>query len=162
MVARPTELKLAPIFLNDVDLWAVTKDGSNADVASKNFKQALTGVVLTPTAATTQLQTLSPAGSFSSVGTPSWACAMTYAQDWETVDSLSNYLFDTDGKAATLYFTPRSGFGLTWKVLTPRLLPGAVGGTGVNAALTATVNLGVTGKPEKLTQQQLTALFPAS
>jgi hypothetical protein len=63
---------------------------------------------------------------------------------------------------ASLYFTPAAGRGKSWKIDTPALLPGPIGGAGVNSGLAATVTLGVNGRPQRMTQAQLATAFPAS
>lgn len=152
--AFPTEIGLQPLWLEDVDVF-IALDG---DGTSDNFKQAVTGVTLTPATSTQTLKTLSPKGVFTHVGAPTWSASIAYQQDWETPGSLALYLFENQGTAATLYFVPRHG-GPAFTAKTPALQSGPIGGAGVDTAAAATVTLGIDGKPSRLTADALAELY---
>lgn len=79
------------------------------------------------------------------VATATWVLSLNYAQDWETVGSLSAYLFANEGLTVDATFRPRSGTGPSFAAEVV-ITPGAIGGS-VNAYATASVTLGVNGKP---------------
>ena len=87
---------------------------------------------------------LTPSATFTFPTATTWACKLDYAQDWETANSLSRYLFDNEGGQVEMTFTPKAG-GLGWNV-TVFIVPGSIGGQ-VNSVATASVTLGVVGKP---------------
>lgn len=78
-------------------------------------------------------------------GSETWSAQLSYAQDWETPDSLSRYLFEHSGETVQGTFKPRSGTGPEFAVDLV-LVSGAVGGA-VNAFATTTVTLGISGRP---------------
>lgn len=153
-MSAPTELALKPLKLRDVDVWFVLSDDAEA---SDNYKQHVQSASLTPTAQTSTTKTCSPLGVFTDVGTPTWAAALGFLQDWETPGSLSLYLFTHQGEPADLYFVPRSG-GPGFRVAVPALVAGAIGGAGPDADVVATVSMGVNGRPELLTAADVAAL----
>jgi hypothetical protein len=88
---------------------------------------------------------LKPGGSKTFPGDPSWTCTLAYAQDWETPNSLSRFLFEHQGERIPCVFEPvKGGQGFEATLI---ISAGAIGGT-VDAIGTATVTLGVDGAPE--------------
>lgn len=76
-----------------------------------------------------------------------WQLQIDLAQDWETANSLSNYLFDHDGEVVPVEFAPVAG-GQTFyaqAVLAPSGIGGAQGSVAV-----ASVTLELTAKPSKI------------
>jgi len=131
-------IQVAPLVLKDVLM----------QLGDNNYETALSAAQFVPTASSVSWQGLTPASSFTDVSSATWAAALTFAQDWDTPLSLSEFLFDNEGKTIPASFRPRNGRGsrfTTSLVITP----GAIGGT-VNTFNEATVNLGCTGKPVRV------------
>lgn len=91
---------------------------------------------------------LSPDADFSEGGTPetTWTLNLTYAQDWNTDDSLSQYLLDNAGQTKTVVLQPRAGSGQKTFTVEVVIAPGPVGGD-YNTVQTGTVSLVVNGQP---------------
>jgi hypothetical protein len=87
---------------------------------------------------------LTPTAVFSSGINAVWTLDLEFAQDWATTNSLSKRLLSSEGVAQTVTLQPICG-GATITA-TVILAPGAMGGT-VDEYATATVSLGVRGKP---------------
>ena len=121
----------------------VLKDATFA-VALDNYEAHLSQVQFDPTTQQLQWQGLTPSASFTDVGSPSWAATLSYAQDWKTPNSFSQYLYDHQGETIAATFTTNPGAG-SWAV-NLIITPGAVGGS-VNAYAVATVTLGISGQP---------------
>jgi hypothetical protein len=128
------QIAVQPIYLKDVVL---TVDGDT-------YEKHVSGVTFTPSVTSATWKGLEPTAVFTNVGSSTWMIDLAYAQDWETADSLSAYLFDNEGAEITLSFVPVSGGG-TWSA-TVIIVPGAVGGA-VDSYATATVSLPVQGRP---------------
>lgn len=132
---------------------AVLKDSTinikiGAAVAD-DFAPAISTCVIQPTTSSATFQGVGTDASFVDQSTATWAAQLTFAQDWDSVKSLSRYLLDNEGKQAVIEFRPRdksAGFSVT-----ATLAPGAIGGT-VNGFPTSSVTLGVIGKPVPLTK----------
>lgn len=117
-------------------------------LGDNSFEKAVSAAVFTPTAPTISWQGGTPDASFTDTGRATWVCALTYGQDWDTVGSLSEYLFDNEGLVVPALFRPKNGKGSSFSA-TLVITPGSIGGT-VNAVSEATVNLGVQGKPTRI------------
>lgn len=131
------DIAVKPIVLKDC-LLTIDVDNYQAHVSQVQFS---------PTSQTQTWQGLTPDATFTDVSQATWALTLAYAQDWETVNSLSLYLFNNEGATKPVIFEPKAG-GPSWGadiVITP----GAIGGT-VNQFAVATVTLGVSGRPEIL------------
>jgi len=127
-----------PLVLKDVLL----------QLGSNNYENAVSNVTFTPTAPSVSWQGLTPSASFTDVGTASWAVSLTFAQDWDTPKSLSEFLFDNEGQTISATFRPKSGGGSTFTVQLV-ITPGAIGGA-VNAVAEVTVSLGAKGRPVRV------------
>lgn len=113
-------------------------------VAADDYAKHVSGVTITPTTGSVTWNGLTPDAAFNFPTATTWAAQLDYAQDWETANSLSRYLFDHEGEQITMLFEPVAG-GLGWEVDVV-IAPGSIGGQ-VNAVATSTVTLGVQGKP---------------
>lgn len=124
----------------------VLKDATvNIDV--DDFAAAVSSAICTPTAAAVTFSGMKPGATFSDVAPATWVLALTFAQDWESTTSLSSYLHEHEGETVPMTFEPKTGgTGFTADVI---ITPGAIGGA-VNTYGTATVNLGIQGKPTKV------------
>lgn len=76
-------------------------------------------------------------------GSSAWALVLAGAQDWETVDSLSQYLLEHDGETVDVTITLPGGATATASVVAAAV---AIGGT-TNTPMTFSVTLQVQGKP---------------
>ena len=128
-------IAVQPIYLKDV-LLTVGTDG---------YEKHVSGVTFTPTVASATWKGLDPEAVFTNVGASTWMVQLDYAQDWDTADSLSAYLFENEGNQVTLTFQPVNGTSGTWTA-SVIIVPGAVGGA-VDSYAVATVSLPVQGKP---------------
>ena len=125
---------LVPLVLKDVTLTIETDD----------YKKAVSSVTFTPSASTITWTGLG-GNTYSDTSTATWTCGLEFAQDWDTEDSLSAYLYTNEGTTKAVTFVPKAGGpSFTADVV---ITPGAIGGA-VNAYATASVTLGVNGKPE--------------
>jgi hypothetical protein len=116
-------------------------------VAADNYEGHTSAVEFVPTASTVVWNGLTPAASFTDVATATWVCNVALAQDWETTDSLSRYLFENEGEAVEVEFEPVSG-GTGFEA-TIVITPGSIGGSG-GAVAVASVSLGVRGRPAEI------------
>lgn len=116
-------------------------------VGADNYEAHVSQVEFTPSASQVNWKGLTPASTFSDVTTATWTCTLTYAQDWATVNSLSLYLHANEGASVVAEFVPVAGTAPKPKITATLLItPGAIGGT-VDQYATASVTLGVSGKP---------------
>ncbi len=126
---------IAPFVLKDV-LFTVDADDYQAGCSQVQFD---------PASSTSTWQGLTPTATFTDASTATWTCTVAYAQDWETPDSLAQYLHAHEGESVDVVFKPKSGSGPSFEA-TVIIAPGTIGGT-VNQWTVATVTLGVSGKP---------------
>lgn len=127
-------IAVSPYILKDC-LFTVEADSYEAHVSQVEF---------TPSAPTATWKGLTPDASFSFVGTATWMCNLTFAQDWSTADSLSRYLFENEGDEIDVVFEPvAAGPSISATLMAT---PGSVGGS-VDSVATSTVTLTVKGKP---------------
>jgi len=127
-------IAVTPLVLKNVTLTIGT-DGYEKHVDAVTFTPSASSITWTGLGANTHTD----------MSTATWVLTLNYAQDWDTVNSLSAYLFASEGLTKSVSFRPRSGVGpsFTAEVV---ITPGAIGGA-VNAYATASVTLGVNGKP---------------
>lgn len=113
-------------------------------VEADNYEAHVSGVTFTPSSSVTTWKGLTPDAVFSFGTNATWTCDLEFAQDWSTAGALSRYLFEHEGEEIDVVFAPVSG-GPTISA-TLIVTPGAIGGA-VDSVATATVSLGVKGKP---------------
>ncbi|MDR7113883.1 hypothetical protein J2X03_003785 [Microbacterium trichothecenolyticum] len=128
-----TTIAVKPLVLKDVLL----------KIATDNYEKHVSGVSWVPTAAQIQWQGLTPDAVFSDVANATWALTLNYVQDWETEDSLAQYLFEHEGETIEMVFTPVKGTGKKTFTADVTITPGQIGGE-VNAYATTSVTLGST------------------
>lgn len=128
-----TTIAVKPLVLKDVLL----------KIAVDNYEKHVSGVMWVPTAAQIQWQGLTPEAVFTDVANATWALTLNYVQDWETEDSLSQYLFENEGETVEMVFTPVKGTGNKTFTAQVTITPGQIGGE-VNAYATTSVTLGST------------------
>lgn len=139
-----TQIAVQPIVLKDVR-FVVGTDNYEKHISSATLKP-------TPTQETKTWQGGTPSASFTDTGTPqvSWTLELEYAQDWDTTNSLSNYLLTNSGQQKNIKLQPKAGLsGVTFAV-TATIVPGPIGGA-INEWQTGSVSLAVTGQPTKAT-----------
>jgi hypothetical protein len=113
-------------------------------VAADNYEAHVSTVEFVPTSSVVNWKGLKPSAVFSFGTTATWVCNLSYAQDWETASSLSQYLFENEGEEIAVTFEPvNGGAGFTATLI---VAPGSIGGA-VDTVGVASVSLGVKGKP---------------
>lgn len=128
------QIAVKPIVLRDVLL----------SIATDDYEKHVSGVTITPTTGSVEFQGLEPTATFTFPTNTTWAVELEYAQDWDTTNSLSAYLFNNEGTEVTMTFEPvKGGAGFQATVI---IAPGSIGGQ-VNSVATSTVTLGVVGRP---------------
>lgn len=134
------QIAVAPFVLKDVVLTVDVDD----------YARHVSSVQFVPTTNTPQLtwQGLSPDAKFSESGSPdeSWVANLGYAQDWETPNSLSEYLHANAGQTKTVVFQPKVGSGQRTVTATVTIAAGPIGGD-VNTVQVGQVSLAVDGRP---------------
>jgi len=136
-------LAVKPLVLKEVDL--LIGSGTPDDFAAH-----ASSVTFTPSGGTVTWNGLKK-NSFTDATVPTWTCNLEYAQDWESTNSLSRYLYTHEGEHLPVTFKPTHGSGPSFTG-TVIVTSGAIGGA-VNAVATASVTLGMEDRP---------ALVPAS
>jgi len=124
-------IAVAPLVLKDVTLT----------LGTDSYEKHVSEVRFTPSASTISWTGLG-GNTVTDVATATWTAALGYVQDWETVDSLSQYLLANEGESVEATFKPKSGSGPSFTA-TLTITPGAIGGA-VNAYATTSVTLGST------------------
>lgn len=129
------EIEVKPFILTDVDL---TLGGNDYAASVSQVEIAPNGGQLV------SWKGLKKGSVFNFPTEPTWQLNLGFAQDFETAQSLSNYLFQHYGDTVPGTFAPKSGGGhWTFDAI---LVPGSIGGQG-DAVATASVTLGLAGKP---------------
>ena len=115
-------------------------------IGADSYEAAISSVAFTPSASKTSFKGID-GGTYTDLDPAEWVCDITFAQDFRTAGSLSNYLHANEGTVVAAEFIPVVG-GAGAKKITANIVltPGAIGGA-VGATVTATVQLGVQGKP---------------
>jgi hypothetical protein len=127
--------------MTQIDVVPLVLKGVILTLGTDTYERHVDQVTFTPSASSITWTGLDN-NSYTDVATATWACGLNYAQDWDTPDSLSQFLYENEGETVSATFSPRSGSGPAFTadlVITP----GAIGGT-VNAYATASVSLGST------------------
>ncbi len=124
----------------------VLKD-STLMIALDNYEAHVSSVEFVPAASTVSWKGLTPSSVYTDVGSATWSCNLSFAQDWTTPNSLSRYLFENEGTAVECEFFPASGGAGFAATLV--LTPGSIGGS-VDSVAIATVSLGVQGRPVEI------------
>lgn len=122
-----------PFVMRDVDL-VFGVDNYEAHVSQCEY------VPTTPSLTWTGLAN----NTVSANGTATWGLTIAGAQDWETAESLSQFLHDHEGETVPVTLTPADGSGTFESTVT--ISPANIGGTAAAFAV-FTVTLGST-KPE--------------
>ena len=127
------DIAVKPLVLKDV-ICTIGTDG---------YQKHLSGVAFQPSSSTIQWQGLTPDSGFTDQTRATWGVTLDFVQDWETKDSLSQFLFENEGKTLPMVFTPVKGTGKKSFTSQVTITPGAIGGQ-VNQFATTSVTLGST------------------
>jgi hypothetical protein len=119
-----------PFVLRDVDL-VIGTDNYEAHVSQCEYVPSTSQLTWTGLASNTATAS-SPA---------TWVLTIAHAQDWETTNSLSQYLHEHEGETVSVTLTPKDGAGTFTSDVT--ITPGNIGGTAA-AFATGTVSMGST------------------
>lgn len=130
----------APIVIKDA-IITVGTDTYEKHVSSATFQP-------TPTIPTVQWKSLSPASQLNDVGALStaWQLVIEYAQDWETANSLSQYLLTNAGQSKSVTVQPARGATKKAYQATVTIVPGPIGGK-IDEVAVGSVSCPVTGAP---------------
>lgn len=115
-------------------------------VGADNYEAHVSEVTLIPSASAQTWKGAAPDAMFTDMTIATWTVQLAYAQDWETDDSLALYLLENEGEEVEMVFSPTgsaTGPKFTVDVI---ITPGQAGGA-IDAFGTATVTLGVQGRP---------------
>lgn len=104
-------------------------------IGTDSYEKHISSVTFTPQPVS--WRGLSPAAVFTD--TSIWQAKIEYAQDWETTNSLSQYLLAEAGESKAAVFTPKAAGAETFST-NLAIAPGPIGGTQGQVA-TATVTL---------------------
>jgi len=110
-------------------------------VEADNYEAHVSQVEFVPSSSVVRFKGLTPASNHAFGTTAEWVANLAYAQDWNTADSLSEYLHEHEGESIEVEFVPVSG----GRPITATLIvtPGAIGGS-VDAVAVASVSLAST------------------
>ena len=113
-------------------------------VETDSYEKHVSAVEFVPSSNLVTWKGLHPTSVFTFGSTATWQCNLTFAQDWETPDSLSQYLFENDGEEIDVVFEPvNGGAGFSATLI---VTPGSIGGA-LDSVAVSTFTLGVKGKP---------------
>ncbi|MCR2785436.1 MULTISPECIES: hypothetical protein [unclassified Microbacterium] len=131
-------IAVQPIILNDVTLT----------VGTDNYEASVSQVQFDPASTVVRWKGMTPTSVYAFSTTSEWTVTLSYAQDWATVNSLSAYLLANEGKSVIMKFKPKKAATGTSPTVTATVLitAGSIGGS-IDGVATATVTLGVSGKP---------------
>lgn len=132
-------IAVAPFVLKDA-IFQVGTDSYEAHVSSVLFTPTYNAVTWVP---------ITPTGAFTDQSSPTWQCAIEYAQDWTTPNSFAQYLIANKGQTKVVVFKPQgSTTGKPLFTASLIIVAGPIGGA-VNTVQVGTVTLGVVGEPVK-------------
>lgn len=110
-------------------------------VEADNYEAHVSKVQFDPTSSIVGFKGLTPSSNVQFGTTATWVAGLDYAQDWNTAESLSEYLHEHEGESIDVTFQPVNG----GRPITATLIvtPGSIGGA-VDTVATASVSLGST------------------
>lgn len=130
-------IAVAPIVLKDCALL----------IGADNYEAHVSGVKFVPAVTAVAWKGLTPTSVFSDASAPVWSCVLSYAQDWKTTNSLSQYLLANAGTQKVAVFKPQGiTSGNPIFTATIIIVPGEIGGD-VDTVPVSTVTMGVVGVP---------------
>lgn len=126
-----TKIAVAPLFLTNYLM----------ELGEDNYEAHLDTVSFDPSSST-QTWTGGDGESYTAGTVATWTVGLGFAQDWETPESLSILLHESEGETLPAKFRPKSGSGPSF-TSNVTITPGRIGGT-VNQFAGSTVTLGST------------------
>lgn len=132
--ATMAQIAVVPIVIKDA-IISIGADDYEKHVSSATFQPNVTQPRV-------QWQGMSPTATLNDVGSPvvEWTLVLEYAQDWETANSLANYLLTNAATSKVVKVQPQRGVGKKTFTATVTIVPGPVGGK-VNEVPTGTVTM---------------------
>ncbi|MFP7760909.1 hypothetical protein [Marisediminicola sp. LYQ85] len=112
-------------------------------IGTDNYEALVSAAELVPTTTSSTFKAIN-GDSHTKSGKASYTLNLSFAQDWENDDSLSNYLFENEGTVVEAELRPASGgkgFAVEVELAAPN-----IGGTADTDAV-STVAMGCQGKP---------------
>lgn len=125
-----------------IDVAPVAQKNLQLTVGTDTYEKHVSSVQWTPASSTIEWRGGTPDAVFTDVSSPTWTANLTLVQDWETEDSLCNFLLDHAGEQVLVKYKPQvdGDFEIT---ATVTITPPAIGGA-VNAFNESTVAMGST------------------
>jgi len=114
-------------------------------ISDDDYAAAVSSFKLTPTTTIKNWKGGKPTAVASDVSSPIWAGAIKLAQDWETEEGLTLYLFNHHGETVDAVFSPLGQAGPSFAVTLVLAAP-EIGGD-IDEWGETTVNVGVVGAP---------------
>ncbi|RZU64606.1 hypothetical protein EV379_0909 [Microterricola gilva] len=111
-------------------------------IGADTYEKHVSNVQWTPTSSTAEWRGGTPDAVFTDTTSPTWTANITLVQDFETEDSLANFLLDHAGEQVEMKYKPDAD-GTFEISATVTLAPPAIGGA-VNAFNESTVAMGST------------------
>lgn len=119
-------------------------------IGADNYEKHVSQVELRPTVKADKVTwvNITPDVPYSEAANPetTWDLVITYAQDWETADSLSQYLMDNAGTVKSVELAPRAGTGRKTFTINATIVAGPIGGS-AGAVAVGSVTLPCDGQP---------------
>lgn len=113
-------------------------------VAADNYEGHVSQVEFVPSPVLASWKGLKAGAVHQFAGLATWVANLALAQDWETENSLSQYLHEHEGEKVEVAFEPvNGGASVTATII---IVPGSIGGT-VDSVATSSVSCPVDGKP---------------
>lgn len=113
-------------------------------IGANDYQASVSSAKFTPSGGVQTWKGLTPAAVYTSADTPTWTLDMKYIQDWDTPESLSNYLYAHEGETVSAVFEPKAGGATVSASII--ITSGGIGGD-VDAWGEESVSMGVQGKP---------------
>lgn len=131
-------IPIEPLFLSE----------STLTVGLDDYAAHISGAQFVPSSSTVIWKGSKRGSAFSRQTAPTWVLTLNYAQDWESLSSLSKYLLAHEGETVTMTLAPVDG-GQAFEAEVI-ITPGAIGGE-IDTFGTTSVTLGVLGAPDMVT-----------
>lgn len=97
-------------------------------IGADEYQTQVTSCAVTPQTTTVAIRGGSPQAHYSSTVENGHQLAISVIQDWDTADSLCNYLLANVGEPATIVYKPVIDGDAEFTVTVPRLAAPAIGG----------------------------------
>ena len=128
-------IPIEPLFMDAADL----------NIDGDDYAAHISGASFVPTTSQVNWTGAKPGAVFTRQTRATWVLNLNFGQDWESAESLSQYLHDNEGEVKPITLAPVSGGkSFTADVV---IAPGTIGAE-INTFGVSTVALGVQGRPE--------------